>query len=154
MEAFVMIHMGELLSTQGRYAEALSCLNEVSTRAVVREQPLLSAQLKTALAETLRRQGELSAAAEVLHGAAQDYAAAGMKTMEAYLRVVLAETLIALSRHREAEWQIAAALPTIEEQRMLPEGFAAVELLRESLRRRKADSASLGEIRAHLQAHR
>ena len=29
-------------------------------------------------------------------------------------------------RPREAEWEILAALPTIEEQKMVPEGFAAV----------------------------
>jgi hypothetical protein len=45
-------------------------------------------------------------------------------------------------------WQ---ALPTIEEQKMEPEGFAAVALLRESVKRRKADPNALRELREYLQ---
>jgi hypothetical protein len=152
MEAFVMLHTGELLSSGGRHAEALSCLKQVAAREVVRTQPLLAAHLNTAMAVAFREQGMLSQAAEAFHSAAEQYAAVRMSTLEAYLRIVLAETLIALSRHREAEWQIAAALPTIEEQRMVPEGFAAVNLLRESVRRRDTDRKALGSLREHLQA--
>jgi hypothetical protein len=73
-----------------------------------------------------------------------------MATLEAYVRIVLAETLIALSRNREAEWQIAAALPTVEDQRMVPEGFAAVALLRDSVKRGKADPVALRQLREEL----
>jgi tetratricopeptide (TPR) repeat protein len=152
MEAFVMLHTGELLSSSGRHAEAVACLKQVAAREAVQTQPLLSAHLHTAMAVAFREQGMLSQAAGAFRGAAEQYAAAGMSTLEAYLRIVLAETLIALSRHREAEWQIAAALPTIEEQGMVPEGFAAVTLLRESVRRRQADGNALRELREHLQA--
>jgi len=74
-----------------------------------------------------------------------------MQHAAAYIRVVLAETLIAASRHREAEWEILAALPTIEEQKMVPEGFAAMTLLKESVRRRKTDPVALRDLREHLQ---
>jgi hypothetical protein len=104
------------------------------------------------MAVAFREQGMLAQAAETFRGAAEKYAAAGMSTLEAYLRIVLAETLIALSRFREAEWQIAAALPTIEEQKMVPEGFAAVGLLRESVRQRRANPEALRDLRERLQA--
>jgi hypothetical protein len=77
-----------------------------------------------------------------------------MAALEAYLRIVLAETLIAISRTREAEWQIAAALPIIEEQKMVPEGHAALGLLRESVRRRQTDGGALRELRERLQSTR
>jgi len=152
MEAFVMLHTGELLSSTNRHAEAIACLEQVATREVVRTQPLLAAHLSTAMAVAFREQGMLAQAAETFRGAAEKYAAAGMSTLEAYLRIVLAETLIALSRFREAEWQIAAALPTIEEQKMVPEGFAAVGLLRESVRQRRANPEALRDLRERLQA--
>ena len=53
---------------------------------------------------------------------------------------------------REAEWELLAALPTINEQQMVPEGFAAVALLQESVRRRKTDPKALAELREYLQA--
>ena len=152
MEAFVVLHCGELLSSAGRHAEALQCLKQVAARESVRTQPLLAAHFKSAMAEAFRQQGLLGHAAEALQGAAEAYAAAGMATLEAYLRIVLAETLIALSRFREAEWQIAAALPTIEDQKMVPEGFAAVALLREAMRQRQANPEALQALRQHLQA--
>ncbi len=152
LEAFAVLHYGELLSSKGRHAEALSCLSEVSANEASKTQPLISAHLKSAMGEALRQQGLLPQAAAALRGAAEDYAAAGMAALEAYLRIVLAETLIALSRYREAEWQIAAALPTIEEQQMIPEGVAAVNLLRESLGRRQADPKALQQVRQLLQA--
>lgn len=150
LEAFVLLHYGELLSSTGKHAAAIACLKEVATHEVARTQPLVRAHLKSATAEAFRQEGMLGLAAEALQGAAEEYAAAGMSTLEAYLRIVLAETLIALSRNREAEWQIAAALPTIESQKMVPEGFAAIALLRDSISRRKADPAALRELREHL----
>jgi hypothetical protein len=149
LETFVLLHYGELLSSAGRFEEAVTCLKDVSTRQAA-GQPLIAAHLKSALGEAFRSQGLLGAAADAFRGAAEDYSTAGMAALEAYLRIVLAETLIALSRNREAEWQIAAALPTIDEQKMLPEGFAAVSLLRESVSRRNADSNALRMIREHL----
>ncbi len=46
------------------------------------------------------------------------------------------------------------ALPTIEEQKMVPEGFAAMALLKESVRRRKTDPNALRELREHVQANK
>ena len=113
-------------------------------------QPLVAAHLKVAAAEYLRCQNSLGLAAELLRGAVGDYLALEMATFVAYYRVLLAETLIALSRNREAEWEILAALPTIESECMVPEGFAALSLLRESVRRRAADVSALREVKERL----
>jgi hypothetical protein len=102
--------------------------------------------------ECFRQQGSLTDAIAAYREAVQDYAVIGMATWVAYIRVVLAQSLIAADRPREAEWELLAALPTIEEQKMVPEGFAAVALLKESVRRRKTDPNALRELREHLQA--
>jgi hypothetical protein len=64
----------------------------------------------------------------------------------AYLRVLLAESLLASGREREAEWELLAALPIIESQGLAAEGVAAVSLLRESVARRKTDTQALRAV--------
>jgi tetratricopeptide (TPR) repeat protein len=74
----------------------------------------------------------------------------GLRTRVAYLRVVHADLLLAADRSPEAESEILAALPTIEEQAMMPEGLAALTLLKESVQRRKMDPSALRELRERL----
>jgi hypothetical protein len=57
-----------------------------------------------------------------------------------------------MKRDREAEWEILAALPAIDEMKMVPEGFAAIALLRESVARRRTNLPALQELRAHLES--
>ena len=52
---------------------------------------------------------------------------------------------------KEAEWQILAALPTIDGEKMVPEAGAAVNLLAESVRRRTLDRSALAALRDYLQ---
>lgn len=75
-----------------------------------------------------------------------------MRALVAYTHLVIAETLLATNRQREAEWEILAALPAIQELSLVPEGFAAAALLRESVSRRQTDPKALQDLRAHLQA--
>src|SRR5262249_15635988 len=107
--------------------------------------------LRSTMGETFRRLGQNDAAIHAYKMSVKDYTDLGMETMAAYTRLVLAETLIAADRPREAEWEILQALPTIDEQRMVPEGFAAMALLRESIKRKMADPNALRELREHLQ---
>ena len=74
-----------------------------------------------------------------------------MAIMEARIRLVLAETLLAFGRDTEAEAEILAALPTIQEGKLRPEGVGALFLLRESVRRRKTDSKALRQVLQHVQ---
>jgi tetratricopeptide (TPR) repeat protein len=151
LNALVLVNLGELVAGTGAYGEAVSLYREAI--ALQTNQPVVTAHLKAATGKALRQQGHLAEATVAFRAAIEDYSAAGMATLAAYLRVVLSEALIALSRHREAEWEILAALPVIDEQKMVPEGFAAVSLLRESVRRRKTDPNALRELREHLQAN-
>lgn len=151
LEGTVLVHLGELISGEGDYREAVQLFRRSLKLLQQADKPIMLAHLKGVTGEALRHQGNLSEAIEAYRGAMNDYASMGMLTWVAYLRVVVSETLLALSRPREAEWEILQALPTIEEQKMVPEGFAAVALLRESVKRRKADPNALRELREHLQ---
>lgn len=126
------------------YVEALPLLDR-------RKRPAAVAHLKSVFGETLRRQGRLTEAIAAYRDSIQAYADIGMTTFVAYIRILLAQTLLEAGRGREAEWEVLAALPTIDEQKMVPEGFAAVSLLRESVRQRKTDPRALLELREYLQ---
>jgi hypothetical protein len=109
------------------------------------------ADLKLMLGGTLQRMGHLGAAVQAFRESVNDYVALGMDTRATYLRVVLAEALLEEGKPREAEWEILAALPTIDQEKMVPEGFVAISLLRESVRQRKTDPKALIELREYLQ---
>ena len=127
------------------YSTALSLLRNASHSYAI-------AHLKASVADTLRRQGNSLAAIEAFREAVAEYVGLKMETWAASSRLALASVLLETGRSREAEWEILAALPTIEEQRMVPEGFAAITLLRESVRQRKTDPKALVELREYLQA--
>ena len=148
----IAVNLGELLAAEGRGAEAAGLYIEALQNLEGSSQPMTVAHLKAAVAEGLRNEGQFAAASDAYAASIQDYEELGMATQVAYLRIVRAETLIASNRPRQAEWEILAALPTIEEQKMVSEGFAAVALLKESVSRRKTDPNALRELREHLQA--
>ena len=69
----------------------------------------------------------------------------------AYLRVVVAETLIASNRQKEAVEDILVALPVLDREALVPPAIAAVSLLRESIHRKQADPRTVRELRELLE---
>jgi tetratricopeptide (TPR) repeat protein len=150
----VLFYAGNCQGTAGRFEEA-SSLYEEALPVVQGGGPSSSlAQLKWSIGDTYRSREQLVKAVEAYRGAQKDFISVTMPVYVALLHLVIAETLLALGRHREAEWEILAALPTIEEQKMVPEGFAAFALLKESVRLRKTDSNALRELREQLQTQK
>jgi tetratricopeptide (TPR) repeat protein len=147
-----LVEVGAFQASEGQYEEALRTYGTAFKLLKEGNRPIFLAHLKASVGETLVQAGQAVLGVESLREAISDYAALSMSTQVAYLRVFLAQVLSNLNRHREAEWEILAALPTIEEQKMVPEGFAAVALLRESVHRRKADPTALRQLREQLQS--
>ena len=150
----VLSRVGELYAARGlhhkamqKYQEALPLLRESG-------RPSMVADLKGTVGETCRDMGKLATAIELYREAISDYAELSVVSLPAYLRIVLAETLLLAGRAREAEIEILAALPTIEAEQMAEEGFAALKLLRKSLDRSKLDAASLRALRESLKGDR
>lgn len=149
----VLVGIGAHHGLENRFQEALETYQQALVCLAQTDRRYSVADLKMAIGETLRDQGALSPAADAFREAVEIFAEVGMTGNVAYGRIILAETLIALNRHREAEWEIQAALPVIEAQKMVREGLAAVALLRESVSRRQADPNALRELREHLKAN-
>lgn len=150
--ALAMLNLGNLRSEEGKldralqaYQEALPILSATNNRTAL-------ADLKGMVGDTLRSMGQLSQAIAAYRQAVEEYVNVGMKTRVAYFRIVTAEALLEAGRSREAEWEILAALPTIDEQEMAQEGLVAVALLRESVGKRRTDTGVLAHVREHLEA--
>jgi hypothetical protein len=57
-----------------------------------------------------------------------------MQADVAAVHLIVADLLLELGQDKRARWKIQAALPVIEEKKIVPEGMAALTLLRQSLR--------------------
>ena len=150
----VLTLLADLLQQDGEYDGAFLKLRAADELLKESDYGFARGDLKTILGDWLRRQGRIQEALSSLRGAVEEYQRLGMVRWEAYSRLLLAETLLAYRRPQEAEAQILCALPPIEELKIVPEGVAAVALLRESLRRQKADPEALRLLREHLAKQR
>jgi tetratricopeptide (TPR) repeat protein len=147
----VLMNLGDVQTTRGNLQEAVLAYQEAQPALMQAKRLAALADLKAIFGSTLLAMGRRSDAIQAFREAVDDHIALGMVTRAAYLRLVLASALLAVGNAREAEWQIQAALPTIDDQKMVPEGYAAVALLRESVRQRKTDPKALLELRNYLQ---
>lgn len=154
LRPWTLMTLAEVHAKLGRSRESLEHLREAEAVASQQGQSIVLATLRNILGEGLRDCGLIEAAAEKFREGIAAFASLGLATQVAYLRIILAESLLALARPEEAELEILAALPTIEEQSMVPEGLSAIALLRESIRRRKTDRNALRELRERLQRMR
>jgi tetratricopeptide (TPR) repeat protein len=108
-------------------------------------------KLKWSMAVLMRKQGQKAAALGALREAQSDARELGMRGDLAALHLVVADLLLEGGQEAQAEWEIRAALPIIDEEKMVPEGIAALSLLRESLRRRQIDKQALRELHGYFQ---
>ncbi len=152
LRSLVLTNIAEEHGQRGNFNLALDTYKQALSALGSGEVSLATAQLKSSIGATYRTSGQLAPAIDCLRAAIGEFQSLGMTARVAYLRIVLSEMLLSAGRDREAEWEILSALPTIEEQKMVAEGFAAVGLLKESVRRRRTDSGALRELSGALQA--
>jgi tetratricopeptide (TPR) repeat protein len=146
----VLSVIGELYSARGWHHEAMQLYQRALPLLRKSGRPSMVAGLKGTVGETCRDMGNLVMAVDLYREAISDYGELSMGSLAAYTRILLAETLLLAGRPREAEIEILAALPTIEKEKMVEEGFAALSLLRESVSRSQTDAASLRALRERL----
>ena len=107
-------------------------------------------KLRWSMGELLRKQGRCGPALEAYRQAQSDARELGMRGDLAALHLVVADLLLETGQEAHAEWEIRAALPIIDEEKMVPEGIAALSLLRESLRRRQIDKQALRDLHGYF----
>jgi tetratricopeptide (TPR) repeat protein len=152
LRAKILAELGDLHQLQGQFGLAMAAFQEASQLLEDKEPSPARADLKLCVGATYKALGSLDAAKEAYRAAQTEYSFLDMPGPVAYTRLLIAETLLEMNRDREAEWEILAALPVIDEINMVPEGLAAVALLRESVRKRNTDTSALKQLRTQLQA--
>ena len=134
---WVLLQCGDIQQTLGNHERALRELGEAARLLREGKQYIALADINWMISCIFRANGRFEEALTLLEASREDHARLGMKWPEAYHRVLLAETYLAMGRPREAEIEIRAALPILEEQGMLADAVIAVNLLREAVRQRK-----------------
>jgi tetratricopeptide (TPR) repeat protein len=107
-------------------------------------------KLRWCVGDILREQGKTAESIDAYREAVRDAEQVGMRGDAAAIHLVLADSLLQAGQEAQAEWEIRAALPIIDEEQMVPEGVAALSLLRESLRRRKIDREALRSLHGYF----
>jgi hypothetical protein len=95
-------------------------------------------------------EGRLSLAIDAFRVAQKEFLDLEMPGDVAAIQLLIADLLLDSGQEAQAEWEIRAALPVIDELKMVPEGIAALSLLRESVRRRKIDRQALRDLHGYF----
>ena len=109
------------------------------------------AKLQWGLANLLRQTGRIAESIGAFRSAQHEFQEIGLRGDVAAVHLILADLLLESDQERQAEWEIRAALPIIDELKMVPEGFAAMSLLRESIRRRSIDRQALRSLHGYFE---
>lgn len=144
------VNMIQLHATLGEADEALQLARE--TMPLLRRLNNRSdmAKLQWGIGDLLRTQGKFQAAVDTFRAVQEEFAGIEMHADVAALHLAIADLLLELGQDRQAEWEIRQALPVIDELKMVPEGVAALSLLRESLRRRSIDRQALRDLHGYF----
>lgn len=150
--------LAQALSNLAQYYRTLGDLKEALLQGQ-RALPLLQqlndrvslSKLRWTVGDILREQSNLGEAVDTYRAALREAEEIGIRGDVAAIHLVLADVLLDAGFDRQAEWEVRAALPIIEEEKMVPEGYAALVLLQESLRRRKIDRQALRNLHGFFQ---
>lgn len=114
------------------------------------DNKVLLAKLQWGIGHLLRKRGNLAGSIEAFRESQQAFASVSMHADVAAVQLILGDLLLDAGQAAQAEWEIRAALPIIDEYKLVPEGIAALSLLRESLRRRQIDRQALRNLNGYL----
>ncbi|MGH8611370.1 MAG: tetratricopeptide repeat protein [Gammaproteobacteria bacterium] len=104
------------------------------------------AQVQTGIGTLFRSRNNAEEAIEAFRSAQEEFAGLGMMADVAAIRLIVADLLLESGQERLAAEEVLEALPIIEEYKMVPEGMAALGLLRESLRQQKVNHQALRDL--------
>src|SRR5262249_5987121 len=136
--------LGELQNASPNMKEAEALLRKLGSHA-----PL--AKLQWGIAYLLRTHSDFAGAIRAYRSAQHEFATVGMHADVAAVQLQIADVLLDQGQDKQAEWEIRQALPIIDEYKLVPEGVAALSLLRESLRRQKIDRQALRNLHGYFE---
>jgi tetratricopeptide (TPR) repeat protein len=109
------------------------------------------AKIQWALATLFRELGQIDASIDTYRTAQKEFGTIGMRADVAALSLVVADLLLESGKDQEAMREILLALPIIDELKMVPEGVAALSLLRDSLRSQKINRQALRDLHGYFE---
>jgi tetratricopeptide (TPR) repeat protein len=136
--------LGNVEQASSKAKEATSILRSLGSHA-----PL--AKLQWGIAALFRARSDIGKAVQAYRAAQQEFAEIGMRADVAAVHLVIADLLLDNGQDKQAEWEVRQALPIIDEYKLVPEGFAALTLLRESVRRQKIDRQALRNLHGYFE---
>ena len=144
---WVLLQSGDIYQILGDHTRAMGELLEAAQ--LLREGGQFTGlvQVSASISLAFRSKGMLKEALRFLESSREDHERLGMKWSEAYNRMLIAETYLAMGRSHDAEVEIRAAIPVFEDQSMVADAVAAVSLLREAIRRQQLDPPTVSDIR-------
>ena len=147
---WVLLQCGDVYQISGDHTRAMDELMEAAQ--LLREGGQFTglAQVSASISLAFRSKGMLKEALRFLESSREDHERLGMKWSEAYNRMLIAETYLAMGLAHDAEVEIRAAIPVFEDQGMVADAVAAVNLLREAIRRQRLDPQPVRDIRDRL----
>ena len=146
-----LVALVQTYSDLGNATRALELTIEAETYLQSIGDKVSIAKLRWGVGLLLRKQGRPGDALDAFRSAQSELLGIGLEAESAALHLVIADLLLDQGQERQAEWEIRAALPVIDEHKMVPEGFAAMSLLRESLRRRSIDRQALRKLHGYFE---
>jgi len=149
---WALLHSGDIHQICGDYQLALEELTEAGNLLREGRQSSGLADVNSMISGIYRSHGMIDEALLLLKSSFQEHTRLGLTSLVANDRILIAETYLAMGRPGEAELEIRAALPVLQEQAMIPEAVIAVSLLREAIRRQHRESKMPREIREHLRS--
>lgn len=104
------------------------------------------AKIQWGIGTLLRTEGRLKDSVGAFRSSQIEFRSLGMMADVAAGSLIVADMLLELNEEEGAVREILAALPMIEEYQMVPEGVAALALLRESVRQQKVNHQALRDL--------
>jgi tetratricopeptide (TPR) repeat protein len=149
--ASATVNLVQIYSAIGETEEALKCV-QTATELLRRVGDRIAlSKLHWGVGYLMRSQNDASGAIQAFRFAQQEFSELGMRADVAAVQLIIADLLLDAGQEKQAEWEIRQALPIIDEYKLVPEGFAAMTLLRESLRRQKIDRQALRSLHGYFE---
>ena len=131
--------------------QAISEAREATSVLARQNNHVVLAKLHIGVGFLLRTQQRLPDSIEAFRESQRQFGALEMRGDVAAVNLILADLLLDAGQPSQAEWEIRAALPVIDELKLVPEGIAALSLLRDSLRRRQIDRQALRSLNGYFE---
>jgi len=143
-----LVHVFGML---GQTEEALECSREAVSLFEAADNRLGLAKVQSGIGSLLRARGQFATAVDAYQEAQRRFSDLGMFADVATGHLVIADLLLELGQESTAIREILKALPIIDEFKMVPEGLAALALLRESVLKNRINRQALRELHGYFE---